>query len=207
MDSEEFQNQIDEALRREGTEGKGKEVEKSEEEREDGAGETRRNQDDQHTKESQKVDENPPQTTPAILKSVPTRQSKRKAAPPKPFPPPATSTSKLIGPIKIKKVKPNEEASKSKISKATKTGSNKPSASNKPAADDTQAAKPQAAKPSRPPPVEQQIEYDQQVGSSSEEEDDQQVRSGRLWEDTKRSDERPAMRTVGGITLGDPVER
>ncbi|EGG02261.1 uncharacterized protein MELLADRAFT_110341 [Melampsora larici-populina 98AG31] len=203
MDSEEFQKQIDEALRKDEEIGKGKGVEGAGEEANDGREGKESERETEGQAREEELDNNlAPTVEENVPKQITTRQSKRKTAPPPPFPPPRPSTSKAIGTIRIKKTKLAEETIVNKPKQITKPPTNKPA-----------PVKPAPRTQSRPiqqQPAEQNLlETNQQIDSSEEEDDEenQGTNGGGMWSGAYQTKNRQQRMTVGGITLGDADER
>ncbi|EGG10058.1 uncharacterized protein MELLADRAFT_94389 [Melampsora larici-populina 98AG31] len=195
MDSEQFQDQIDETLRKDQEQEKGKGVDKEENVRNEGEG-----QEAGETGADQNGDDLAPGTSGQEATPPTTRQSKRKKAAPKPFPPPTTTKPKPVGPIRIKKPRTtsNNQAEEAPPEEATETQVNPKKA----------PIKRQVEK--NPParhPAKIIINDNQEEESSDDEEEDKGGVAGvNVWNDTNRNDNRPQARTVGGIVLGDIEE-
>ncbi|EGG09033.1 uncharacterized protein MELLADRAFT_104267 [Melampsora larici-populina 98AG31] len=203
MDSEEFQKQIDEALRKDEEIGKGKGVEGAGEEANDGREGKESERETEGQAREEELDNNlAPTVEENVPKQITTRQSKRKTAPPPPFPPPRPSTSKAIGTIRIKKMKLAEETIVNKPKRITKPPTNKP-APVKP------APRTQSRLIQQQPAEQNLLETNQQIDSSEEEDDEenQGTNGGGMWSGAYQTKNRQQRMTVGGITLGDADEQ
>ncbi|EGG08815.1 uncharacterized protein MELLADRAFT_104672 [Melampsora larici-populina 98AG31] len=212
MDSEQFHQQIDDSLRNNTEEGKGKEVESREETTNVGEGVEEGGtgvREDEQPADIQLQGLSGQENAPPEPEDPPvtTRQSKRKKAPPKPFPPPTVSKAKVIGPIRIKRLK---QASKDEVEgapssqKAKKNSTPQQQQTTDPTIDKPivrQTRQPAKKIVQEADIIDEAQTEDEETGSEDEARTGRQ--EGQLWQDTNPDDGRPQMRTVGGIALGD----
>ncbi|EGG10519.1 uncharacterized protein MELLADRAFT_103149 [Melampsora larici-populina 98AG31] len=206
MDSEEFQRQIDETLRKEEGGGKGKEVEEVSEGRKGDEEERERDQNEggevRDEGEGRLTEDLAP--GPSGQEELPTtRQSKRKKAPPKPFPPP--SNPKPVGQKKGKKIKLAD--GKSQVVEAEGRKKSQPAGVIKPGSGRPTTKQQPTPKRKTTQNAESEDKEQHKESSGEEEEDQQEPNAGELWcGKTVQRDEHSRVRTVGGIVLGDKSE-
>ncbi|EGG00594.1 uncharacterized protein MELLADRAFT_93152 [Melampsora larici-populina 98AG31] len=229
MDSEQFQDLIDEKVR--GEEGSGKKEEVGEGEDKEGNGigvqeeKERREGDEGEEQEANEMQIEPGPSS-AIANPQPTRQSKRKVGPPKPFPPPPPPMSqkeamKVIGPIRIKKPRGRQPTNKNTVGNEPGKGVNVNQTGIREAEGTTDLQHqppPQTLlqNPNRPPPSRLQTTQDQTDQRSNQQlvanhEEGEELANNwqeqvNLWNDTMRQENPRAIRGVGGIVLGERDE-